>query len=569
MGTHPSPTEEGRLPGEPSGRGPTLGRVLQHLGPMLLVTLAGTPRYLAAVGGLVVHDADDPAAIPPGAIVVGVGVTAPGEVRSLVQLACRHEAAAVLIRQPREHGLDVEDLLPREGMVVLGLPPGVSWQQVIAVLGTALHAPPHPEAGDLGGHEVGDLFGMAGAISDLIGAHVTIEDRNSVVLAYSDHQGETDPIRVEVILGRRTPELYWVFDEERGALRAIRESVRPVFLPPLALPDGRLTRGRVAVAVRAGDEILGSIWAVVDKPLTGEKDDLLLEASRLVALHMLQLRAGADGARRLRTDLVATALTGGPEARSALDRLRLAEHALIVVALTLNEPAGRAYTAAAAHVTKLQRLAVSFQVHLAGTWADTAVALLDDTVYALVPARREDTEVSLELSCRAFIGRGAESAIVGIGRAVRHASELELSRADADRALRVLGRRPAEPAPASWAGRVARACDVEAEALILELRDLAASSKRGPFGAYARLLAYDDNRDSTFMVETLRAWLDAHGDVMAASAATHVHQNTFRYRLKRMSEIGEFSLDDPAARFALQLQLRLYPPEPSAGRSSR
>ncbi|MFI6296517.1 PucR family transcriptional regulator [Nonomuraea sp. NPDC050790] len=542
---------------------PTLGRVLQHLGPMLLATLAGTPRYLAPVGGVVVHDADDPPPIPPGAIVLGVGVTAPADIDSLVRLAGRNDAAAVLIRQPREPGP-----LPDEGIAVLGLPAGVSWQQVIAVLGTALQSPPYPKVRDLGGREVGDLFGMAGAISDLIGAHVTIEDRNSVVLAYSDHQGETDPIRVEVILGRRTPEPYWAFDEERGALRAIRESVRPVFLPPLDLPDGRVTRGRVAVAVRAGDEILGSIWGVVDKPLTTEKDDLLLDASRLVALHMLQLRAGADGARRLRTDLVATALTGGPEALAALERLRLAGHSLIVAALTLNEPVGGAYTAAAAHVTKLQRLAVSFQVHLAGTWADTAVALLDDTVYALVPSRREDTEVSLELTCRAFIGRGAESAVVGIGRVVHQAGELELSRADADRALRVLGRRPPDPS-APLAGRVARASDVEAEALIMDLRDLAASAKRGPFGAYARLLAYDDNRDSTFMMETLRAWLDAHGDVMAASTATHVHQNTFRYRLKRMTEIGEFSLDDPAARFALQLQLRLYPPEPAAGRSSR
>ncbi|MFG3436306.1 PucR family transcriptional regulator [Nonomuraea sp. NPDC047897] len=536
---------------------------------MLLATLAGTPRYVAPVGGVVVHDLDDPPPMPRGAILLGVGITAPYDVRSLVRLACRHDAAAVIIRQPRGNAPALDELLPDEGMVVLGLPAGVSWQQVITVLGTAMQSSPHPEVRELGEREVGDLFGMAGAISDLIDAHVTIEDRNSVVLAYSDHQGETDPIRVEVILGRRTPEPYWAFDEERGALRSIRESVRPVFLPPLALPDGRVTRGRVAVAVRAADEILGSIWAVVDKPLTAEKDDLLLDASRLVALHMLQLRAGADGARRLRTDLVATALTGGPEARSALDRLRLAEHPLIVVALTLSETAGGAYTAAAAHVTKLQRLAVSFQVHLAGTWADTAVALLDDTVYALVPSRREDTEVSLELSCRSFIGRGGESAIVGIGRVVHHATELELSRADADRALRVLGRRPAEPSSAPGAGRVARAADIEADSLILELRDLALTSKRGPFGAYARLLAYDDDRDSTIMVETLRAWLDAHGDVMTASTAAHVHQNTFRYRLKRMSEIGGFSLDDPAARFALQLQLRLYPPDPSTGRASR
>ncbi|WP_171671583.1 PucR family transcriptional regulator [Kribbella sandramycini] len=516
---------------------------------MLLSTLAGTPQYLTPVGGVVVHDPSDPPALPAGAILLGIGVTDPGEIVELVALADQHDAAAVVIRQP----IGRAPVLSDDGTVVLGVPAGVSWQQVMGVLTTAMQSALHPADRGLDGQEAGDLFGMAGAISDLIDASITIEDRNSVVLAYSDHQGETDAIRVEVILGRRTPDVYAGFDEERGAMRSIRESLRPVYLPPLALSDGRQTRGRVALAVRAGDEILGFIWAVADKPLSTEKDDLLLDASRLVALHMLQLRAGADGARRLRTDLLATALTGGPEARSALDRLRLADRPLIVVALTL---AG-AHAAAAAHVTKSQRVAVSFQVHLAGSWADAAVALLDDTVYALVPARRPDTAVSLEYLCRNFVERTAEDAIVGIGRVVDHPAELELSRADADRALRVLARRPS----AQGGDRVARASEIEAEAMLLELRDLALASKRGPFGAYARLLAYDDNRDSTFLVDSLRAWLDAHGDVMAAAAATHVHQNTFRYRLKRLSEIGEFSLDDPAARFALQLQLRLWPPD--------
>jgi DNA-binding PucR family transcriptional regulator len=36
-----------------------------------------------------------------------------------------------------------------------------------------------------------------------------------------------------------------------------------------------------------------------------------------------------------------------------------------------------------------------------------------------------------------------------------------------------------------------------------------------------------------------------------------VHQNTFRYRLRRLSEVGEIDLGDPDTRLALMLQLRL------------
>ena len=47
------------------------------------------------------------------------------------------------------------------------------------------------------------------------------------------------------------------------------------------------------------------------------------------------------------------------------------------------------------------------------------------------------------------------------------------------------------------------------------------------------------------MVATLRAWLDAAGDVIAASASVYVHLNTFRYRLRRLAEVGGLDPSDP------------------------
>ncbi|MFD1050894.1 helix-turn-helix domain-containing protein, partial [Kibdelosporangium lantanae] len=51
--------------------------------------------------------------------------------------------------------------------------------------------------------------------------------------------------------------------------------------------------------------------------------------------------------------------------------------------------------------------------------------------------------------------------------------------------------------------------------------------------------------------------LDAFGDVIAAASALHVHPNTFRYRLRRLTEISGLDLTDPDARFAAMLQLRV------------
>jgi hypothetical protein len=59
--------------------------------------------------------------------------------------------------------------------------------------------------------------------------------------------------------------------------------------------------------------------------------------------------------------------------------------------------------------------------------------------------------------------------------------------------------------------------------------------------------------------ETLRAWLDAHGDVTATAAALHVHPQTVRYRLAGLRETFGGALDDPAARLELAVALRACP----------
>jgi hypothetical protein len=56
--------------------------------------------------------------------------------------------------------------------------------------------------------------------------------------------------------------------------------------------------------------------------------------------------------------------------------------------------------------------------------------------------------------------------------------------------------------------------------------------------------------------ETLRAWLDAHGDVTATAAALHVHPQTVRYRLAGLRDAFGDALDDPLRRLEITLALR-------------
>lgn len=89
-----------------------------------------------------------------------------------------------------------------------------------------------------------------------------------------------------------------------------------------------------------------------------------------------------------------------------------------------------------------------------------------------------------------------------------------------------------------------------------------------PDDPVTHLRAYDAEHHSA-LTETLAAWLDNFGDVIAASAAIHVHSNTFRYRLKRLIQVSGFDPGDPTARFEAMLHLRLAPPAPPGATPSR
>src|SRR4051812_5377686 len=74
-----------------------------------------------------------------------------------------------------------------------------------------------------------------------------------------------------------------------------------------------------------------------------------------------------------------------------------------------------------------------------------------------------------------------------------------------------------------------------------------------------RLAPLDDVPATTRerLLETLRAWLDAHGEARPAAAALHVHVQTVRYRLGQLRDLLGDTLDDPRGRLELALALEV------------
>jgi DNA-binding PucR family transcriptional regulator len=102
--------------------------------------------------------------------------------------------------------------------------------------------------------------------------------------------------------------------------------------------------------------------------------------------------------------------------------------------------------------------------------------------------------------------------------------------------------------------RIATFNQVRAQAFLLDLQDIPSLEAHLDAGRVAALMRYDAEHGTAY-VESLRAYLEAMGDVNVAAKRVHVHRNTLRYRLGKLCELVELDLEDPAERLVCELQL--------------
>lgn len=525
--------------------GPTLGDLIETVGVLdLLVAPNGLDVPVAQA---VIYDSEEGWVGGDADVVLAVGVDAsrPSAVGLVDRIAEANGAALVVKSRDHNEVATLVDAARASGVAVLAAAPDMAWGQLHTVVRTALAA--SGAGADYGGAPIGDLFALANAVAGRMGGPVTIEDPRSVVLAYSnlaDH--EVDEGRRATILGHRVPDEWIKRQQDDGVFRKLfrEEGVVRHHYAEFGLQP------RMATAVRAGDEILGTIWVQEgSRPLDDEAENALLEAARIAALHLLRHRAGADLERGRRAELLRAALEGraAPDALTAVLQLTQATPAT-VVAFELLAPS---IEDTAAVAVAADRAAGLVALYCESYRRRAAVVAIGATVYVLLP-HDDDTERDRLASFAASAADRIDEALPGdvrvaIGRTVPSLAGLLESRAEADRVLRAMA--------TTSAGRVGSAESVRAEYVLEYLKELADREPTLRTGKLDVLIEHDKNRGTEY-VATLRAFFDALGDMPAAAAMQAVHPNTFRYRMRRLAEVAAIDLDDAVERLVLQLQLR-------------
>jgi DNA-binding PucR family transcriptional regulator len=549
---------------------PSVHDLTRRLGPEL-VTLAVAPADTAGeFTSVVIYDPLDAPAFEPGALVLAVGVSATSALA--LRLAAARPAALVV-----RHDGPLGQSLPAEaldaGVAVLVVPSRCGWSSVFAIASSLPGQVAPVTADSLSGSEViSDLFAVANALADTLGAPITIEDNQSRLLAYSALQGDVDVARAATILGHRVPHEFRHEVRRLGVARRMLTETEPFFV---ASADADIS-SRTVVPLREHDEVLGSIWAVTDTPLDAGRTEALTEAARSIAVRLAHHRLIADLRRQQREATMARLLRGGADAVEAGRRLELDGPAFRLAAIAAAPPAATQSTAAQPAAAPppggqdaggqdalLERCATALRQQLSMTRTASAIARIGDTVYAVVPGSADDAESLAALRRLLLATRGTarphspEQVAIAISGPVASLADLGQAREEADRVLQVLaGTRSHDGC--------AEVGEVGLAVTMLRLADLESARTAGRRSVLDDIDDYDAAHAASYG-QTLRVYLASFGDPTEASKALGVHTNTLRYRLRRLHELFGLDVADADTRFALMVDIRLRTPATPAG----
>lgn len=460
----------------------------------------------------------------------------------LLYRAANSNAAAVVVKA---HGARMEQLRSaavRHSLAVLVAPDNADWTRLVAVARASVMG---AAADSVSGVRLGDLYAFANAAASITNGAASIVDPLGRILGYSTLPGQ--PIdelrRITTLTLQETTQP--AFDQD----------FKNVYAAPGAVLVPSLDEGmdRLALAVRAGGELLGTIW-IID-PGEGQREAALVALDRLAplaGLHMIHARTASDFGQRRNADLIRTLMDDAPHASFAAAQLGLdAAEGLAVAAFSIVRPE----TGSLESVREIHRLLHLVTTVCAMRFNTSHSALIGSVVYALLP--------SAGPSPRALHGRtiqeieayahtiSSHPLIATAGGIAQRIEQLPRSRSEAMQTMHYLlgqqSRGGTEPKTALFE-------DFQIPLNLIKIGEFIEANGLAGVDAIARIQAHDAEQQTDYL-GTLRAYMAANGNISTMAAQLHVHNNTARYRVSRLTEDFRLDLADPQKRLWLWLRL--------------
>ncbi|RMF77367.1 MAG: PucR family transcriptional regulator [Chloroflexi bacterium] len=381
----------------------------------------------------------------------------------------------------------------------------------------------------------GDLQSLAVNLADLIGQSVSIEDEHFEALASVNIAEVDEARRFTVTEGRTDPRLVAAL-EERGILKEIRDTLRPVFIPQM--PDVGLELERILAPIVVHGVIYGYVWIIADDRPLSDLDRMAIESgATIAALMMLHQEATQNAEASLKGSLMSQLIQMENGEREAI----LTDQALRYE-LDLNEP----YVMLLVEGVDRGQAFLQFyrRINRLSSQEDRAVLVSQFAGQVVLLAQAsEDIAGLAEMIHREIASVG--TARVGISAQQVGARCVGVAHQQCGAVLHITRRlkNTAKTVYFEQLGYLHALYHAGPEAL--------ASNPLVP--RLRRLL--DEQQADLF--NTLEAYLDEGGNGVQTAEMLHIHRSTLNYRLTRIVDICDIDLSDPTTRINLQVALKL------------
>lgn len=382
-----------------------------------------------------------------------------------------------------------------------------------------------------------DLAELARVLAELVGCSITIEDSGFHLLA-SATTGTVDEAREESILQSRTPPALLAELERQGILKGLRDSVRPVTVPPV--PEQGLTLERIVAPIVAGGTSHGYVWLIVEDRPIGDLDMIAIEhAATVAALIILKEKAVHETEQRLKSALLDDILEGHADLRAGLPAkakrfgydLGQPQQVLII--------RRKEQTSLSSLEKWVRQRLVNWQ--LPGLLVERGENLV-------LLTNSSQTDDGLKVARQLWREAREENYFfrVGVGEVYNAWERVSESYEEAQEALRLgpvlLGR---------------EVVSYSALGFLPWLRHLPPEAHHS--NAFARVMEsladHDEQRDQN-LLKTLETYLDCGGNIQEAARTLFLHRNTVRQRLNRIEHQWKLDLNDALTCLNLHIALK-------------
>ena len=377
----------------------------------------------------------------------------------------------------------------------------------------------------------GDVFAFCNHLAWEVGGPVLIHDSSWGVVAYSTLNQPIDDARRSIILRREVPDV----DAESRIVALAHgnfESGLDVFETP-AVP-GVQTR-RVVAPVRVLGVGVGSIWVAESAgPLNPDVESLLRAAAKEAAFYF---QVQADWRAREHEIFVRILLEGTTEEAFLTQYLGVSPSSRFVVMQVWHGPD-----------EELRGQAVRVAKALADRHELPHLVLAETDSFHIIGYERPGLMDFDERAQRTAqdLAAADDRIIVGVGHVASRPRDVSQSRAEADAVVTYLRRNPHR--------RVANHSSLHAGVGLMRIVEILEGQSEVSLGYLQRLasLAQEDRDEA---VATLNAFFEFGGNAAEAARHLHIHPNTFRYRLAKVTELIGVDLTDRDERLLLELDL--------------